>query len=138
LERDLRMLKRSASAETRAADVVIATDARGSDYVLPLDFPDVAEELSAHVRRLLDAGDELIIIRADRTQTVREELAEVEARVAMLQAQIGTVCEERDRLREELQRKEAQLADVQLALDAVNAALGRVEHVPSESRDSSQ
>jgi chromosome segregation ATPase len=111
---------------TRGADLVVTTDAHGSDYVLPLDLPDVAEELTAHIRRLLDAGDDVIVVRADRTQALRDELAEVQARLAMQEAQIQTVSEDRDRLREEVTRKEAQLAEVQRALGAVNEAFGKI------------
>jgi chromosome segregation ATPase len=120
------MLKGDEPRPARGSELVITRDAHGNDYVLPLDFPDVAEELSAHVRRLLDAGDDLIIVRADRTQALREELAETQARLAMMQSQVAAVAEERDRLHEELGRKEAQLADVQRALEAVNAAFERI------------
>jgi chromosome segregation ATPase len=111
---------------TRGADLVVTTDAHGSDYVLPLDLPDVAEELTAHIRRLLDAGDDVIVVRADRTQALRDELAEVQARLAMQEAQIQTISEQRDQLRGELDRKEKQLADVQRALNAVNEAFGQI------------
>lgn len=111
---------------TRGADLVVTTDAHGSDYVLPLDLPDVAEELTAHIRRLLDAGDDVIVVRADRTQALRDELAEVQARLAMQEAQIQTISEQRDQLRGELDRKEKQLADVQRALSAVNEAFGQI------------
>jgi chromosome segregation ATPase len=124
------MMKKNVSADV-ATDLVIATDARGSDYVLPLDFPDVAEELSAHLRRLLDAGDDLIIVRADRTKAIRDELAEAQARLVMMQAQLEAMREERERLRDELLQKESQLAEVQRALDAVNAALGRADFEPA-------
>jgi chromosome segregation ATPase len=111
---------------TRGADLVVTTDAHGSDYVLPLDLPDVAEELTAHIRRLLDAGDDVIVVRADRTQALRDELAEVQARLAMQEAQLQTISEQRDQLREELVRKEEQLADLHRALNAVNEAFGKI------------
>jgi septal ring factor EnvC (AmiA/AmiB activator) len=111
---------------TRGADLVVTTDAHGSDYVLPLDLPDVAEELTAHIRRLLDAGDDVIVVRADRTQALRDELAETQARLAMQEAEIEKTSEERDQLRDELARKEARLADVQRALNAVNEAIGKI------------
>lgn len=117
----------------RTPDRVIATDAKGNEYVLPLDLPDVAEELAAHIRRLLDDGDELVIIRAERTQSLREELAETQARLVMLQAQLVAIEEHRDDLRGELARKEAQLSEVQRALATVGAAL---EDVHAEDRPS--
>jgi chromosome segregation ATPase len=117
----------------RGTDLLVTTDAHGSDYVLPLDLPDVAEELTAHIRRLLDAGDDVIVVRADRTQALREELAEVQARLAMQEAQVQTISEQRDQLRDELARKEAQLADVQQALNAVNEAFGRINPAPTQA-----
>jgi chromosome segregation ATPase len=120
---------------THGADLVVTTDAHGSDYVLPLDLPDVAEELTAHIRRLLDAGDDVIVVRADRTQALRDELAEVQARLAMQEAQIQTVSEDRNRLRDELTRKEAQLADVQKALKAVNEAFGKITPAAPQSSE---
>ena len=110
----------------RGTNLVVTTDARGSDYVLPLDLPDLAEELTAHIQRLLDAGDDIIVVRADRTQALRDELAETQARLAMQEAEIEKFSEERDRLRDELGRKEARLADVQRALNAVNEVFGKV------------
>jgi septal ring factor EnvC (AmiA/AmiB activator) len=118
----------------RGTNLVVTTDTRGSDYVLPMDLPDLAEELTAHIQRLLDAGEDIIVVRADRSQALRDELAETQARLAMQEAEIEKISEERDQLRDELEHKGTRLADVQRALNAVNEALGKIN--PESPKDS--